>query len=287
MRKLFLPLMLLILLGPVSCEKEPTLEERYPEQNTQPGPGQIKVMSFNVRQKNDNDGAFNHWAVRAEACRMMIQIQKPDLLGLQEVHISQWEYLEGVLPKEGYVGVGVIDKKNSFFYREDKLEVERSGVFWLTKTPDIPSNASDGYERYIYWAAIKVLATGQRFFYMNTHFALTGDARTLAINVIKQRLPLLNTDSLPVIFMGDFNTPSTDKVFNYIKESMSSTRDIAPITDDVRTYNAWGDEDRAYECDHIWISNTLSCPEYRTVTVPYDGHTYVSDHYPVYSIIQF
>ncbi len=287
MKKLLPFLMLLLLLGPVSCKKELTPEERYPEQNTQPGSGQIKVMTFNVRQKNDNDGAFNHWAVRAVACSMMIQVQKPDLLGMQEVHNSQWDYFNAVLPEYGYVGVGAIDKKNAFFYWADRLEVERSGAFWLTKTPDVPSNASDGYERYVYWASIKILATGQRFFFMNTHFALTSDARTMGVNVIKQRLPLVNTENLPVILMGDFNTISTDRVFNSLKETMSSTRDIAPITDDVKTYNAWGDDSRAYECDHIWISNTLSSPEYRTVTVPYDGHTFVSDHFPVYSIIQF
>ena len=287
MKKLFPFLMLLLLLGPVSCKKELTPEERYPEQNTQPGPGQIKVMTFNIRGNNDNDGAFNHWAVRADAVRMMIQVQKPDLLGFQEITDTQWGWVGAILPKDGYEVVGTIDKKNAIFYNPKKLEVERSGVFWLTKTPDVPSNASDGYERYVYWASVKILATGQRFFYMNTHFALTSDARTLGVNVIKQRLPLLNTENLPVIFTGDFNTHSTDKVFNYIKETMSSTRDIAPITDDIKTYNAWGNDAKAYECDHIWISNTLSSPEYRTVTVPYDGHTYVSDHYPVYSIIQF
>lgn len=287
MRKL-IPLFLLVLLSLAACQKkEPTLEELYPDQNTQPGPGQIKVMSFNIRGNNDNDGAFNHWALRAGACRMMIQVQKPDLLGFQEITDTQWGYVDGVLPKDGYVGVGVIDRKNAFYYNPDRLEVERSGVFWLTKTPDVPSEASDGYERYVYWASIRILATGQRFFYMNTHFALSTDGRTLGINVIRQRLPLLNTEKLPVIFNGDFNTHSTDKVFDYIRETMSSTRDIAPITDDVKTYNAWGNENKAYECDHIWISNTLSCPEYRTVTVPYEGHTYISDHFPVYSIIQF
>ena len=280
--------MSLVLLGAVSCEKsEPTLEERYPEQNTQPGPGQIKVMSFNIRGNNDNDGAFNHWALRAGACRMMIQIQKPDIVGLQEVTDTQWGYVDGVLPMDGYVGVGEIDRKNAFYYNPDRVEVERSGVFWLTKTPDVSSNASDGYERYVYWASIKILASGQRFFYMNTHFALTSDARSLGMSVIKQRLPLVNTENLPVIFTGDFNTHSTDSVFDYIKQTMSCTRDIAPVTDDVKTYNAWGNEDKAYQCDHIWISNSLSCTEYRTVTVPYDGHTDISDHFPVYSIIQF
>lgn len=281
-------LLLLVLLGFASCgEKELTPEERYPEQNTKPGPGQIKVMSFNIRGNNDNDGAFNHWAVRAGAVRTMLNAQKPDLVGMQEITDIQWGYVGTLLPQDGFASVGVIDRKNAFFYRPEKLEVERSGVFWLTKTPDTPSNASDGYERYVYWASIKILASGQRFFYMNTHFALTSDARTLAVNVIKQRLPLVNTENLPVIFMGDFNTHSTDKVFDYMKETMSCTRDIAPVTDHIKTYNAWGNEAKAYECDHIWISNTLSCTEYRTVTVPYDGHTYVSDHYPVYSIIQF
>ena len=151
MKKLFPFLMLLLLLGPVSCKKELTLEERYPEQNTQPGPGQIKVMTFNIRGNNDNDGAFNHWAVRADAVRMMFQVQKPDLVGFQEITDTQWGWVGAILPKDGYEVVGTIDKKNAIFYNPQRLEVERSGVFWLTKTPDMPSNASDGYERYVYW----------------------------------------------------------------------------------------------------------------------------------------
>ena len=31
----------------------------------------------------------------------------------------------------------------------------------------------------------------------------------------------------------------------------------------------------------------MKCFEYKTVTQWYDGHKYVSDHYPVYSIIEF
>ena len=78
-----------------------------------------------------------------------------------------------------------------------------------------------------------------------------------------------------------------DSVFEGIRESMVCTREVAPITDDVKTYNAWGNEAKAYQCDHIWITNTIKCSEYKTVTQWYDGHKYVSDHFPVYSIIEF
>ena len=273
------PLLLLVLL---SCQKE---EPKNNHPNL--GPGQLKVMTFNIRGTTTEDDAFNNWGMRAGACRDMIIDQQPSIVGFQELVATEWKYMSGTLASHGYVGAPVDDPMNSFMYRPDELEVLSEGVFWLSDTPAKSSTSWDGYVRYVHWAVLKVLSSGQEFFYINTHFGLTTASRKSAMTLIQKRIKLLNTNNLPIVMMADFNTHATDSVFEGIRESMVCTREVAPITDDVKTYNAWGNEAKAYQCDHIWITNTIKCLEYKTVTQWYDGHKYVSDHFPVYSIIEF
>ena len=293
MKKLITLSAVLALLCTLSCQKhttsEPDWSKRYHEQNTQPKePGQIKVMTFNIRGHNDNDGAFNHWAVRAEAVKTAVEVQKPAILGWQEITEKQWPYLEATLLPFGYAALGDIDQKNAVMYNPAVIEVEDHGLYWLTDHPDIKSDSWDGYLRYVRWAKMRIKGTEKRFFYMNTHLGLTADSRLKALALIIKRIPMYNTEDLPIVLMGDFNTRPDDSVFTELKKTMTSTREIAPITDDVATYNAWGNIAKEYICDYIFTSiDKIECSEYRTVTIPYEGHTYVSDHFPVYAIIKF
>ena len=282
MRKTILKLLPLLLLSLAACKKEET-KNNHPNLS----PGQLKVMTFNIRATTTEDDAFNNWGMRAGACRDMIIDQQPSIVGFQELVTTQWKYVTGTLSSHGYVGVSIDDPMNAFIYRPDELEMLSEGVFWLSDTPDKPSMSWDNFVRYVHWAVMKVLSTGQEFFYVNTHFGLTAASRRSAVTLIKRRLATLNTDNLPVVMMADFNTHATDNVFDGFRETFSCTREIAPITDEVKTYNAWGNEAKAYVCDHIWITSSMKCFEYKTVTQWYDGHKYVSDHYPVYSIIEF
>ena len=280
MRKLFYFLFPLLVLA--ACDKEEP-ENNHPSLS----PGQLKVMTFNIRATTTEDDAFNNWGMRAGACREMVIDQLPSIVGIQELVATQWKYMTGTLADYGYVGVTDKDIFNSFLYRPKELEVLSDGVFWLSDTPETSSTSWDGYVRYVHWAVMKVLSSGQEFLYMNTHLGLTTASRRSAMTLIQKRIRQLNTDNLPVVMMADFNTYAADAVFEGIRESMVCTREVAPITDEVKTYNAWGNESKAYLCDHIWISNSVKCSEYKTVTQWYDGHKYVSDHYPVYSIIEF
>lgn len=280
-KKLFF-IFTLLLFALFSCKKEEP-------KNNHPNlfPGQIKVMTFNIRGTTTEDDAFNNWGMRAGACRDMIIDQQPSIVGFQELVTTEWKYMSGTLSSHGYVGAPVDDPMNSFLYRPDELEMLSHGVFWLSDTPDKSSMSWDGYVRYVHWAVMKVLSSGQEFFYINTHFGLTAASRKSAMTLIRKRIKTLNPGNLPVVWTADFNTLGTDAIFDGIREEMSLTREVAPISDDVKTYNAWGNEAKAYLCDLIWITNTVKCLEYKTVTQWYDGHKYVSDHFPVYSIIEF
>lgn len=281
-KKLFF-VFLLLLFAFVSCKKEEQESNHHPKL----APGQLKVMTFNIRGTTTEDNAVNNWGMRAGSCRDMIIDQQPSIVGFQELVSTQWKYMSRTLASHGYVGVIDAEIFNSILYRPDVLEMISEGGFWLSDTPDKPSTSWDGYPRDVHWAVMKILATGQEFFYVNTHLGLTAASRKSAMTLISKRLKALNTDNLPVVMMADFNTLGTDAVFDNIREEMDLTREVAPITDDVKTYNAWGNEVKAYCCDHIWVSKSVKSLEYMTVTQWYSGHKYVSDHYPVYSIIEF
>ncbi len=271
-----------------SCGKIDNGGGKSSEWKLKPMPaGQLKLMSFNIRGITNEDDIRNNWSMRAGACRMMVEDQQPSVIGLQEQNETQWTYMYSTLSPKGYEGLATTDVKAAFLYRTDQLEVEDNGLFWQSKTPDRSSECWDGFVRPVRWAVMHILGTDHRFFYVTTHVGLTGESQSNGMKLIAKRIQAYNTHNYPVVLMADFNVVATSSYFNEIRETMVLTREVAPITDQIPTYNAWGNVDKEVIIDHIWISKTLNCTEYRTVTNAYDGHKLISDHYPVYAILQF
>ncbi len=281
MRKKIFYLISLGLLALSSCEKEPEFPNR-----PNLGPNEMKVMSFNIREPAD--GGKDEWAVRADAVMAMIDDQQPSVLGFQEAsHKYINKYLKAILPNYGYVFIDELETQNSIAYRPELLKVVKKGLIWLTDTPNVPSMSSSGYVRSARWVIFEIIATGTQFFYVNTHYDLSSTDQKANMKCINKMIAQQNKDKLPVVMTGDFNVESDTGVFDSIAETMVCTRDVAPITDQEYTYNAWGNSSKYRIIDHIFMSKELTCSEYKTVTQAYGNHHYISDHYPVYSIINF
>ena len=281
-KAVFLALIVCLAL-PCACRKEPS-DGVTPVKRD---PGQLKVMTFNIRSKTNEKDFFNNWCMRGGACRMMVEDQQPSIVGMQELVQEQWDYMNETLTMKGYAAVGEKDCMNSYLYRPDELTVEQTDLFWLTNTPDRSSESWDGYVRSARWTIMRINATGQRIFYVTTHLGLTSDSRQKAMNLITARIKQYNTDNLPVILMADFNIPADNSLFDGIRATMDNSREVAPVTDDIDTYNAWnGTNGVPCIIDMIWLSKSIECSEYCTVTKSYDGHRFISDHYPVYAMIK-
>lgn len=286
MKKTKFFLLVLAIVSVLSCQKRQADNTGRISSGLQPG--EVKIMSFNVRGYTNETDPRDNWAMRAGAVRDMFFAQKATLIGTQEVSEStEWPYIYGVLSPRGYAALSSDDPACSILYLEDELELQRTGVFWQSDTPDRVSECWDGYERIVRWAEFAIKSNGARFFYVDSHLGLTSDSRRKGITLILKRIKTYNTDNLQVVFNGDCNTTSSDGIFDELKKTMVNARDAAPVTDNVNTYNAWGNESKAGVIDHIWMSNTLQPSIYRTVTDKYDGHKFISDHYPVYTIVKF
>ena len=282
-----------------SCDKmEGDETPDTPEEQWQkyPNQGELKIMSFNVRYGSAKESnPQNGWDFRKTACVEVIRDHKPTLIGFQEaVYDIQWQFfLKEFADEYDGFGVGRDDgaqkgETMGIMYRKNEIRKLEEGTFWLSPTPDVCSKATEwgaGHFRTATWGIFEYIATGEKFFFMNTHLDVKS-TRDHAMKLIAERIKMYNPDNLPVYLAGDFNADASDTIFNNINGMLKNTRLYAPSesSDHGPTANSWTGESKII-IDHIYCSKHLNIVEYRTVRDSYNGVTYVSDHYPIDAIV--
>ena len=267
------------------------------------GEGEIKVMSFNIRTNTSSDTGVNAWDSRKVACVSLIKDQRPDILGVQEAQWkTQWTYLTEQLKGAGYDGYGLNRTTGAesgtgevvgILWNTDVVKKIEVGTFWLSETPDKPSKSwGMSMNRTATWGLFEHIATGQKFFFLNTHLPLKNDklddpetAKKEGMKLIEKKL-LEYYDDYPLYMTGDFNVISTDPVLDGIRDFMRNARTYASVRDTNPTVNGFGDTSSRKQIDHIYYSDYLKAVEYYTIMDAYNGVTYVSDHYPIYAILK-
>ena len=254
--------------------------------SAQKAPAGITVMSFNIRQSVAKDGT-NSWEYRYPASAMMIDDQKPDIVGVQEAMLDQVSYLKNILlPDYKAIGVGREDGKQKgehmeIFYNKKNIKVLKWGTYWLSETPDKPSKGWDAAcYRTATWALMKDRQSGKKFYMVNTHLDHIGVvAREKGLQLICDRIAEMNKQGLSMVLTGDFNMDISDPSMAPVKKVLNNARTTAVKTDDHDSFNGWGKGSGVI--DYVWYTGFSSCTEFETVTKPYMDRAYVSDHYPV------
>ena len=108
----------------------------------------LVVMTFNIRYGTANDGE-NNWDNRKDMACDVLRRHNPDVVGLQEALRSQIDDIRAALPQYAEIGVGRDDGKtkgeySAILYRKDRLDVDDSGTFWLSDTPETPGSITWG-----------------------------------------------------------------------------------------------------------------------------------------------
>ena len=275
--------------------------EQVPDQ-----PKPIRALTFNIRYDNPADGE-NGWKHRRDGVAKLIQEQKVDVAGLQEVVVNQLDDLRERLPEYEFLGVGRDDgqRKGEFsplLVRKEAFDVVSSGTFWLSPTPDRPG--SKGWDaalpRICTWAQLRSRQGGRGdILAASTHFDHRGvEARRQSAKVIRKQLADLqstNKVSGGIIVMGDFNCTAKDAPYAALVE-MDKEGEELPV---------WID---AYQCkdvvragpDSTWNGFTAIVPGQRIDFIFFHGLTaqrhevidarvgerFLSDHLPVLAIIR-
>ncbi len=258
----------------------------------------IKVMSFNIKVDNTDDQSTpNGWGLRKKACVQMIMYHYPTFIGLQEATFTnQWTWLKDQL-KENYDGFGLNRDSGleegrgevmGILYNRNQVEKLADGTFWLSETPSqVSAGWGAQYNRTATWGIFRHKKTGRKIVYINSHLDhQVQDARFNGMKLIAKRLSELSSEGDVLLLTGDFNTTADNEAFYHISSTMKNTRSSAPEgqTDNHTTYNNWNTDTNSI-IDHIYVSNEVDVVNYRTIYQSYGGLQFLSDHYPVCSLL--
>ena len=256
---------------------------------------ELKVMSYNIRLDHKGDGD-NAWPNRKEATIAMLEDVKPDVFGVQEALPHQVAYVTEQAPNYKNVGVGRDDgvakgEFMSIFWNVETMEMLEWGTYWLSETPDVPSYGWDAAcRRTATWALMKDKRNGKKFYFVNTHLDHRGAlARKNGLQMVVDNIASMNPEGYPMVLTGDFNVLPDDECLVDLDKQMQSARKIAKVTDNLSTFNGWGNKkpEDEYVIDYIYVSGFKSVPEYRTNMQQYAETPYISDHYPIVSVLEY
>lgn len=255
----------------------------------------LKVMTYNIRLSLDSDKE-NSWNNRKQETMALMSYYHPDYFGVQEAVPQQMTDIKTTLTDYDYVGVGRDDGKNqgeysAIFYDKNKLEVTKSGTFWLSETPEKPSKGWDAaYNRVCTYAFFKIKKTGKQFLAMNLHFDHVGDvARVNSAKLILEKIKELNPKNLPLTLTGDFNLTDDSEPIKIISKSLTDSyyNSQKPHYGPKGTWQNFDINTPSTErLDYVFVKG-FDVLSNRTINDRRENLLYPSDHFPVLTEINF
>ena len=255
----------------------------------------INVMSFNIRLATADDGE-NHWNIRKDKVKSLINYYEADFVGLQEAQKPQIDYLLEKNTLYSYLGKPRDNSENSehscIYYLKNKYKVLEQNTFWLSETPNQSTKSWDAaYPRIVTYALFENRKTKQKVWVMNTHFDHVGVvARQKSAEIILNKIKELQAKKkAPVVLTGDFNSLKSDvwmhPFFENLQEASTNSK-TAPYGG-LATWNAFNFKEKpAEQIDFIFTSkNNTVINKFRTITDFYD-FKYPSDHLPIIAEIK-
>ncbi|QQV03123.1 MULTISPECIES: endonuclease/exonuclease/phosphatase family protein [Chryseobacterium] len=255
----------------------------------------LKVMSFNIRLNLDSDKE-NSWTNRKQDAIDLLNYYQPDYFGVQEALPKQMKDIKNGMKNYDYVGVGRDDGKekgefSALFYDTEKLQVLKSGTFWLSETPEKPSKGWDAaYNRICTYAFFKDKKSKKEFLAMNIHFDHVGNvARVKSADLILKKAKEMNPKNLPVILSGDFNLTEESEPVKILSAQLKDTyyhsekKHYGPVG----TFTGFNiNEIPQNRIDYIFVKG-FTIKSHRHINDRRENLLYPSDHFPVLVDLQF
>lgn len=252
----------------------------------------LKACSFNIRFDNPDDG-YNKWENRRKNVVIFLGIEKPDVIGFQEVLVHQLAYIHQRLVDYEWVGVGRDDGAEAgeyapVFFRKERFELNDEGTFWLSEEPDKPSIGWDAQiKRICTYAFLTDIKTGKKIHVYNTHLShVSSKAREESVELIIDKIAGQSSGAR-VILTGDFNTEPGSDAYNVVIEGgLADSYESEVRLGPVGTFNGFritGFHDR--RIDFIFIHGFHS--KYYVANSMLIENQYLSDHFPVLSLLAY
>ncbi len=268
----------------------------------------LVVMTYNIRYGTANDGQ-DSWANRKEMACDVLRRHNPDIVGLQEALRFQIDDIRAALPQYAEIGGGRDDGKtkgeySAILYCKDRLDLDDSGTFWLSDTPEIPGSITwdNACTRICTWGRFLRKDTGRAFYLFNTHLDHVSQySRDRSAVLLAQRIrDRKHAD--PVLVTGDFNAGEDNPVVRYFKgeqELPATNSDLAknpvvlvdtfrvlhPDAKEAGTFHGFKGGTTGNKIDYI-----LAQPDTKVLRTEIlrdnKDNRYPSDHFPVIAVVQ-
>ncbi|MDY3891006.1 MAG: endonuclease/exonuclease/phosphatase family protein, partial [Bacteroidaceae bacterium] len=261
----------------------------------------LRIMTYNIPygniQPSEGNGQ-NTWDNRVLAIHNYLDSISPDLIGIQEGVKPQMISILAGIPGYAMVGCARDDgaEKGEYtpiLYKTSRFLLEKSGNYWPTETPDVPSKTPNAIcYRVATWALFTDKVTGARFIYTNTHLDHGQEAvRIEQAKVVKEKmaeLAELYGTNLIQFLTADFNMTRSSKVYPYLTTYKLKTRDMWSVARKkvIKAVNGFS-TNADNEIDFIFAYGTVSCSyaEMGNRNTP-DGFI-MSDHNPVFADVSW
>ncbi len=251
----------------------------------------LQIMTFNIKCTGTGMQSEEY---RTRGAEKIIRKHSPSVFGIQEATPYWMETLNEIFCDEyERIGVGRSDdasnEANPIFYKKADYDLLDSGTFWLSDTPDIPSNTwGASLNRICTFAVLREKETGVEFAVFNTHFDhVSNDARLKSVGLILSKIAE-KASGLPIVLMGDFNVSTDSSVYKSILSGgLIDSSGLAAVCDSGKTGRTFHGYDvtklttEGTPIDFIFINDLVT----RVNTYEIDDSSYYgiqpSDHYPV------
>ena len=265
---------------------------------------QLTIGTYNVRfrtlgDKTDDEATNKYWDARADNVIRTIKEMNTDVMSINEVTDdssvdgrTMLNDLKTGLPSPdwGFITADNIPNNHTastvhtILYKPDVLEPLEQGKFY--HAPDINTYYSEVWDegnkaRMALWVKFRVRATGEIFYFTETHLHHTG-------NIAKNEGSRINVEQMvniagkyPVFICGDHNcTPTRLPFYEMHTAYFDDSRAVATTTDGSNgTCNVWNSTSLS-RLDYVWVRGA-KVSDYRTIQEKYDKSFYPSDHFPL------
>ncbi len=249
----------------------------------------MRVMTFNLRFENDQDGS-NAWNYRRHLVVKLIEQYSPDILGTQEGRLSQLDYLEERLSGYGmHAPSRVLDDTCQYptlFFQKNRFRIMEGEEFWLSKTPQIhrSKNWDSAFPRMLSTATVEFLESGQVFSAAVTHLDHMG--RTARLKQAEIIARWIQESTAPAILMGDFNDVPKSDAHAALANSQTGLSDTWETLGHAEgkksfTHHAFTGEPKKSRIDWILTTTPPYPVDAQMVHDHFEGR-YASDHFPYY-----
>lgn len=250
----------------------------------------VRIMSSNLLVHYESWGGLPA-KPRAKKLVKMLEVYKPDVIGVQELSDSWFCCMNRNLPK-GYkmlypFSTGAFVRMTAMVYNTDTLKLIESGNFKYEQ-------GDNPRLRRVVWAVFEVKDTGKRFAVTNTHFDLLRDGQEEELTQVMKSQTIELTDCVdnisekfdcPVFSVGDFNTMEDTadtkpidipEIYNSLADKLDDTKFISKNqicgTEQTWLYPSY---------DHIFMKGDAEINSFCLMS--YDYLSDMSDHYPIFA----